>query len=142
VNDLDRLKTRVTDAVDRLAEDLWSLALQIHANPELAFKEEKAAAWLTALLERHGCRVERGVGGLATAFRAEVPGAGAGPTIAVMAEYDALPGRRWPSSRARSRRRACRTAAASSCWARPPRKAAPARSSSSRPARFATSTPR
>jgi amidohydrolase len=92
VNDLDRLKTRVTDAVDRLAEDLWSLALQIHANPELAFKEEKAAAWLTALLERHGCRVERGVGGLATAFRAEVPGAGAGPTIAVMAEYDALPG--------------------------------------------------
>jgi len=92
VNELDRLKTRVTDAVDRIAEDLWSLALQIHANPELAFKEEKAAAWLTALLERHGCRVERGVGGLATAFRAEVPGAGDGPTIAVMAEYDALPG--------------------------------------------------
>jgi amidohydrolase len=92
VNELDGLKTRVTDAVDRIAEDLWSLALQIHANPELAFKEEKAAAWLTALLERHGCRVERGVGGLATAFRAEVPGAGDGPTIAVMAEYDALPG--------------------------------------------------
>jgi amidohydrolase len=92
VNELDRLKTRVTDAVDRIAEDLWSLALEIHANPELAFKEEKAAAWLTALLERHGCRVERGVGGLATAFRAEVPGAGEGPTIAVMAEYDALPG--------------------------------------------------
>ncbi len=92
MNELDRLKTRVTDAVDRIAEDLWSLALQIHANPELAFKEEKAAAWLTALLERHGCRVERGVGGLATAFRAEVPGAGDGPTIAVMAEYDALPG--------------------------------------------------
>src|SRR5262249_42007486 len=38
------------------------------------------------------CRVERGVGGLPTAFRAEVAGAGDGPTIAVMAEYDALPG--------------------------------------------------
>ena len=35
---------------------------------------------------------ERGVGGLPTAFRAEVSGAGDGPTIAVMAEYDALPG--------------------------------------------------
>jgi amidohydrolase len=92
VNDLDRLKTRVTDAVDRLAEELWQLALQIHGNPELAFKEEKAAAWLTELLERQGCRVERGVGGLPTAFRAEVSGAGDGPTIAVMAEYDALPG--------------------------------------------------
>jgi amidohydrolase len=92
MSDLDRLKTHVADAVDGMAEDLWSLALQIHANPELAFKEEKAAGWLTAFLERHGCRVERGVGGLPTAFRAEVSGAGAGPTIAVMAEYDALPG--------------------------------------------------
>ena len=35
MSDLDRLKTHVTDAVDRMAEDLWSLALQIHANPEL-----------------------------------------------------------------------------------------------------------
>jgi amidohydrolase len=92
MSDLDRLKTRVTEAVDRMAEDLWSLALRIHANPELAFKEEKAAAWLTELLEREGCHVERGVGGLPTAFRAEVAGAGNGPTIAVMAEYDALPG--------------------------------------------------
>jgi len=92
MSDLDRLKTHVTDAVDQMAEDLWGLALQIHANPELAFKEEKAASWLTAFLERQGCRVERGVGGLPTAFRAEVPGTGAGPTIAVMAEYDALPG--------------------------------------------------
>ena len=92
MSDLDRLKTHVTDAVDQMAEDLWSLSLQIHANPELAFKEEKAASWLTAFLERQGCRVERGVGGLPTAFRAEVSGAGDGPTIAVMAEYDALPG--------------------------------------------------
>ena len=92
MSDLDRLKTRVTEAVDRMAEDLWSLALRIHANPELAFKEEKAAAWLTELLEREGCHVERAVGGLPTAFRAEVAGAGNGPTIAVMAEYDALPG--------------------------------------------------
>jgi amidohydrolase len=92
MSDLDRLKIQVTETVDRMAEDLWSLALRIHAHPELAFKEEQAAAWLTEFLERRGCRVERGVGGLPTAFRANVPGAGDGPTIAVMAEYDALPG--------------------------------------------------
>lgn len=92
MSDLDRLKSRVTDAVDGMAEDLWRLALQIHAHPELAFKEEQAARWLTDFLERQGCRVERGVGGLPTAFRAEVPGTADGPTIAVMAEYDALPG--------------------------------------------------
>src|SRR5574342_812073 len=91
MSDLDHLKARVTEAVDRMADELWSLALRIHANPELAFKEEKAAAWLTEFLERQGAKVERGVGGLPTAFRATVPGRGSGPTIAIMAEYDALP---------------------------------------------------
>src|SRR5262249_12419022 len=62
-----------------------------HANPELCCHEEKAAGWLTAFLETHGCRVTRGVGDLPTAFRAEIPGRGAGPTVAIMAEYDALP---------------------------------------------------
>jgi amidohydrolase len=92
MSELESLKTRVTEAVDRLADELWDLALRIHGHPELAFKEEKAAAWLTALLEGRGCRVERGVGGLPTAFRAEIPGGADGPTIAVLAEYDALPG--------------------------------------------------
>jgi amidohydrolase len=91
MTDLDTLKSRVTETLDRLSEELWALALRIHANPELCYREEKAAAWLTAFLEARGCRVERGVGGVPTAFRAEVPGAGPGPTGAIMAEYDALP---------------------------------------------------
>jgi amidohydrolase len=84
-------KSRVAQAVDRLADDLERLSHRIHANPELAFKEEKAAAWLTEFLDKHGAKVERGVGGLPTAFRATIPGQGPGPTIAIMAEYDALP---------------------------------------------------
>ncbi len=89
---LQALKPQVAQAVDRLAGELEALSHQIHDHPELAFKEEQAHAWLTAFLEKHGARVERGVGGLATAFRATVEGAGAGPTIAILAEYDALPG--------------------------------------------------
>jgi amidohydrolase len=89
--DAERLKSRAAEAVERLAEDLWDLALLIHANPELCYKEEKASAWLTEFLEKRGCRVERGTGGLPTAFRAEVSGSGPGPTVAIMAEYDALP---------------------------------------------------
>jgi amidohydrolase len=88
---LDDAKTRVTQAVDGLADDLERLSHQIHANPELCFEETKAAAWLTGFLEQHGATVERGVGGLPTAFRATVAGRGPGPTIAIMAEYDALP---------------------------------------------------
>jgi amidohydrolase len=85
-------KDKVVAAVDRLADELEKVSLLIHANPELAFKEERAAGWLSALLEKHGARVERGVGGLPTAFRATIPGSGPGPTIAILAEYDALPG--------------------------------------------------
>ncbi len=88
---LDDAKNKVTQAVDRLADDLERLSHQIHANPELCFREEKAAAWLTAFLEKQGAQVERGVGGLPTAFRATISGRDAGPTIAIMAEYDALP---------------------------------------------------
>ncbi len=91
MTDVSSVKTRIVEAVEQRAEELWALALRIHANPELAYQEEKAAAWLTDLLEKHGCRVERGVGGVPTAFRAEIAGAGAGPTVAIMAEYDALP---------------------------------------------------
>src|SRR4029453_731359 len=71
---------------------LERLSHQIHANPELCFKEEKASAWLSEFLARHGAQVERGVGGLPTAFRATIPGQGPGPTVAILAEYDALPG--------------------------------------------------
>ena len=88
----DAVKPKVIEAVDRMADDLEDLSHRIHDAPELAFKEEKAHAWLTEFLEKHGARVERGVGGLATAFRATIPGTSAGPTIAIMAEYDALPG--------------------------------------------------
>jgi amidohydrolase len=88
---LDDAKRTVTATVDRLAEDLERVSHRLHDNPELAYREEKAAAWLTEFLEHHGARVERGVGGLPTAFRATIAGAAPGPTIAILAEYDALP---------------------------------------------------
>jgi amidohydrolase len=88
----DPLKLKVAETVDRLADELERLSHRIHATPELAFKEAKAHTWLTEFLEQHGARVERGVGGLPTAFRATIEGHGSGPTVAIMAEYDALPG--------------------------------------------------
>jgi len=82
VSGADAVKPTVTEAVDRLADDLERLSHRIHDTPELAFKEEQAHGWLAEFLEKHGARVERGVGGLATAFRATIAGMGAGPTIA------------------------------------------------------------
>src|SRR5438128_477081 len=48
-----------------------------------------AVTRIAALLEKHGHRVERDLGGLATAFRARV--GPPGPAVAILAEYDALP---------------------------------------------------
>jgi amidohydrolase len=85
-------KLKVAERVDTLADELEALSHRIHDTPELAFEEARASAWLADFLAKHGARVERGVGGLATAFRATIEGTGPGPTVAIMAEYDALPG--------------------------------------------------
>jgi amidohydrolase len=85
------MKEQVWQKIDSLSQDLWDLALRIHAHPELGFEEHQAAAWLTEALENGGFRVERGLGGLPTAFRAVHPAEKPGPRIAILAEYDALP---------------------------------------------------
>jgi amidohydrolase len=75
---------------DQLRRELLALSSEIHADPELAYNEERAAARIKTLLEKHGHTVEMGVGGLATAFRARV--GPDGPSVALLAEYDALKG--------------------------------------------------
>ena len=84
------VKDLIDQAVDRLGDDLEKLSLTIHDHPELAYEEVKAAGWLTEFLGGQGLKVERGVGGVDTAFRATLE-TGTGPTIAIMCEYDALP---------------------------------------------------
>src|SRR3989304_5869415 len=68
--DRNRLKQRVIAEIDRRRQELIDLSLRLHANPEVAFREEKAAAWLSDYLEAEGFSVERGICQIATAFRA------------------------------------------------------------------------
>lgn len=77
-------------SVDEFSQELSALSRRIHAHPELCFEEHQASAWIGECLERSGeTKVERGVGGLPTAFRARI--GSSGPKIAILAEYDALP---------------------------------------------------
>ncbi|MDP2859121.1 MAG: M20 family metallopeptidase [Bacillota bacterium] len=89
---VNEIKKKVLAAIDAAAPRLVELSHQIHENPELLFEEKKAAALLTSELERQGFAVTRGSAGLETAFRAEFAGGSPGPTIAFLAEYDALAG--------------------------------------------------
>ncbi len=88
---MSTLKTDIQRAADGLAGELEALSRKIHDHPELGYQEVQASGWLCAFLEAKGFQVERGVGGVPTAFRATVKGSGDGPTVAIMCEYDALP---------------------------------------------------
>jgi len=85
------LKRAVCEAVDAMRGELIAISRGIHAEPELGFQEEKAAARLTAAVEQHQLAVERGAYGLKTAFSSEFGPTGR-PCVAILAEYDALPG--------------------------------------------------
>ena len=74
----------------QLADELIQLSREIHADPELAYQERRAAGRIAALLQRHGHEVQLGIGGLETAFRARI--GPPGPSVAFIAEYDALAG--------------------------------------------------
>ncbi len=78
-------------AVEAAADDLLALSHDLHAHPEEAFAEHRSARAVADLLARHGVGAAVGVHGLDTALRASVSH-GDGPTVAVLAEYDALPG--------------------------------------------------
>jgi amidohydrolase len=85
------LASSIDRAVDSSADELSALARRIHENPELRFEEHQASAWLGDFVASRGYPVERGVAGMPTAFRARA-GKPGGPRVAVLAEYDALPG--------------------------------------------------
>lgn len=83
-------KRAVQGVIDGGLDRLRTLSHSIHAHPELAFEEERAAEWVASALADGGFEVEAGVCGLPTAF---VATAGSGPLVlAICAEYDALPG--------------------------------------------------
>jgi len=88
------LKARVAAAIEADRALIVDLSHRIHAEPEPAFEEVKAAGWIADILRARGFAVEHPAGSLATAIRATFPGGrgGDGPRIGILAEYDALPG--------------------------------------------------
>src|SRR3954469_16689678 len=89
--DIEALKRRVCEAIDRRASELIETADWIHAHPEIGHQEREASKRLADRLSEGGAQVEMGTAGMETAFSAELLGSSAGPKIAVLAEYDALP---------------------------------------------------
>lgn len=87
---LDKEEQKVIDELDEkfdhyseIAQDIWSYA-------ELGYKENKSSKLLQETLKKEGFSIEVGVADIPTAFVASY-GSGS-PVIAIMGEFDALPG--------------------------------------------------
>ncbi len=72
-----------SEAYGAIAQNIWEFA-------EMGYLEEKSSALLQKTLSDEGFKIEKGIAGIPTAFIAEY-GSGA-PIIAILGEYDALPG--------------------------------------------------
>lgn len=83
------LRKTIIDAVESRRSQLTAIAEQLYHDPETALQEYRASALLTEQLAERGFSIERDLAGLETAFRASW-GTGS-PTIAILAEMDALP---------------------------------------------------
>ncbi|MBN8873697.1 MAG: amidohydrolase [Rhodospirillales bacterium] len=76
--------------VDAKQDEFIALSDKVWGTPELCYGEFESCAAHTAMLEQEGFRVTRNVAGIPTAVMGEA-GEG-GPVIAILGEYDALPG--------------------------------------------------
>ncbi|TQR20251.1 M20 family metallopeptidase [Psychrobacillus vulpis] len=82
--------------IEKSIEDNRNLYIQtsqdIHANPEIGNEEVYASGRHIELLENAGFHVTKAVAGHETSFFAVKENGKEGPTVAFLAEYDALPG--------------------------------------------------
>ena len=115
-----QLREELKAHIEALAPQIVALSQDIHAHPEVGYQEFYAADAVAKLLQAHGIEVERASFGMETSLRAQIGGEAAGadatpsagdgapdagavvaadaersekqPTIAILCEYDALPG--------------------------------------------------
>lgn len=83
---VESIRKRATE----LQDELFALACRIFDRPEIGGEEKFASALITEYLEKKDFKVERGIAGLPTAFRATWERGEGGPVIGFCMEYDAL----------------------------------------------------
>ena len=90
--DIKTLKKQVIEKSKKIFPEFKKLKDQIGENPELGSEELKSSKLLVNTLRKHGFQVEYPFFNMHTAFKAVYRGKEPGPVVAILAEYDALPG--------------------------------------------------
>ena len=117
----ERDRSELIRGVDARGPELTDAAMKISGLCRDGYRETKSSALLQDQLKAAGFTVTPGVAGMPTAFIASFKN-GDGPVVAVLAEFDALPGLAQAASARRGRRSPARkpvTAAGTTCSARP-----------------------
>ncbi|MED3561082.1 M20 family metallopeptidase [Bacillus xiapuensis] len=86
------MKDQLKKQLDVIQHRLWEMSDHLYHHPELGDQEFESMELLVGFLEEHGFTVEKGIVGRPTAFKAVYDSKKAGPSIAYLSEYDALPG--------------------------------------------------
>ena len=89
---MDKIKDQIGGEVEKLAPELFAISDFLKANPETAYREFKSCEHLCQVLNEKDFQVQKGVGNVDTSFLARPADCQPGrPTVAILAEYDALP---------------------------------------------------
>ena len=87
---LDEAKSTICSYIDDISDELIAVSHAIHENPELGYEEHFAHEQLTKVLIDKGLDVHKSAYEIDTAF--EATAGKTGPVVALLCEYDALPG--------------------------------------------------
>lgn len=87
-----KLKSLLQEEFNKVKEDLIGISDHLYHHPELGDQEFESSKLLVNYLKQHDFEVETGLVERPTSFKAVFKGEKTGPTIAYLAEYDALPG--------------------------------------------------
>jgi amidohydrolase len=85
------MKYVLKDYLETIQNRLWEISDSLYHHPELGDQEYESSKHLIEFLEEHNFVVEKGIVGRSTSFKAVYDSKKDGPTIAYLAEYDALP---------------------------------------------------
>ena len=84
------ISASVDESIQKHKKHFSNIAMEIWSNAELGYQETQSSQLLAEALKKEGFIVKESVAGIPTAFTAEY--GSKGPVIAILGEFDALPG--------------------------------------------------
>lgn len=89
LGELLHMKDQLFELLDKYYHEMVEIRRYLHQHPELSFKEVKTAAYIVDFYKQLGVDVRAGVGG--NGVIATIKGSKPGRTVALRADFDALP---------------------------------------------------